>query len=163
MSAGEFDGLSVVVTGGASGIGLATAQAFAARGARVSVLDLVTDHLDEGLTGFGADVTDRDSVDAALAAVADRFGGVDVLVNSAGVSCVGTVEEATEADWDRVLNINVRGTARACAAALPYLKRSERASIVNVCSIGALNGLPQRAVYNASKGAILSLTYAMAT
>ncbi len=163
MSAGEFDGLSVVVTGGASGIGLATAQAFAARGARVSVLDLVTDHLDEGLTGFGADVTDRDSVDAALAAVADRFGGVDVLVNSAGVSCVGTVEEATEADWDRVLNINVRGTARACAAALPYLKRSEHASIVNVCSIGALNGLPQRAVYNASKGAILSLTYAMAT
>jgi NAD(P)-dependent dehydrogenase (short-subunit alcohol dehydrogenase family) len=163
MSAGEFDGLSVVVTGGASGIGLATAQAFAARGARVSVLDLVTDHLDEGLTAFGADVTDRDSVDAALAAVADRFGGVDVLVNSAGVSCVGTVEEATEADWDRVLNINVRGTARACAAALPYLKRSEHASIVNVCSIGALNGLPQRAVYNASKGAILSLTYAMAT
>ncbi|KTS03468.1 SDR family NAD(P)-dependent oxidoreductase [Microbacterium testaceum] len=163
MSAGEFDGLSVVVTGGASGIGLATAQAFAARGARVSVLDLVTDHLDEGLTGFGADVTDRDSVDAALAAVADRFGGVDVLVNSAGVSCVGTVEEATEADWDRVLNINVRGTARACAAALPYLKRSEHASIVNVCSIGALNGLPQRAVYNASKGAVLSLTYAMAT
>ncbi len=163
MSAGEFDGLSVAVTGGASGIGLATAKAFAAHGAHVAVLDLVTDGLDEGLTGFAADVTDRESVDAALAAVADRFDGVDVLVNSAGVSCVGTVEEATEADWDRVLNINVRGTARACAAALPYLKRSEHASIVNVCSIGALNGLPQRAVYNASKGAILSLTYAMAT
>ncbi|MDF2990465.1 MAG: dehydrogenase with different specificity [Microbacterium sp.] len=163
MSAGEFDGLVVAVTGGASGIGLATASAFAARGARVAVLDLVTDALADDLTGFRADVTDRESVDAAMAAVAERFGGVDVLVNSAGVSCVGTVEEATEADWDRVLNINVRGTARACAAALPYLKRSAHAAIVNVCSIGALNGLPQRAVYNASKGAILSLTYAMAT
>ena len=163
MSAGEFDRLSVAVTGGASGIGLATARAFAARGARVAVLDLVAEGLDEGLTGFAADVTDQESVDAAMAAVAERFGGVDVLVNSAGVSCVGTVEEATEADWDRVLNINVRGTARACAAALPHLKGSAHAAIVNVCSIGALNGLPQRAVYNASKGAILSLTYAMAT
>ncbi len=163
MSAGEFDGLVVAVTGGASGIGLATASAFAARGAHVAVLDLVAEGLADGLEGFAADVTDRDSVDAAMAAVAERFGGVDVLVNSAGVSCVGTVEEATEADWDRVLNINVRGTARACAAALPYLKRSAHAAIVNVCSIGALNGLPQRAVYNASKGAILSLTYAMAT
>ncbi|WP_285136116.1 SDR family oxidoreductase [Microbacterium sp. lyk4-40-TSB-66] len=163
MSAGEFDGLVVAVTGGASGIGLATASAFAARGARVAVLDLVTDGLADGLEGFRADVTDRDSVDAAMAAVAERFGGLDVLVNSAGVSCVGTVEEATEADWERVLNINVRGTARACAAALPHLKGSAHAAIVNVCSIGALNGLPQRAVYNASKGAILSLTYAMAT
>ncbi|WZH35367.1 MAG: SDR family oxidoreductase [Microbacterium enclense] len=163
MSAAEFAGLVVAVTGGASGIGLATASAFAARGARVAVLDLVTDGLADDLTGFRADVTDRQSVDAAMAAVAEKFGGVDVLVNSAGVSCVGTVEEATEADWDRVLNINVRGTARACAAALPYLKRSAHAAIVNVCSIGALNGLPQRAVYNASKGAILSLTYAMAT
>ncbi|MFB9786418.1 SDR family NAD(P)-dependent oxidoreductase [Microbacterium testaceum] len=163
MSTGEFRGLAVVVTGGASGIGLATATAFAARGAHVAVLDLVTDGLDDDLAGFHADVTDRESVDAAMAAVAERFGGVDVLVNSAGVSCVGTVEEATEADWDRVLDINVRGTARACAAALPYLTHSEHASIVNVCSIGAMNGLPRRAVYNASKGAILSLTYAMAT
>ena len=100
---------------------------------------------------------------AAVAAVGHELGGIDVLVNSAGVSCVGTVEEATEADWERVLNINVRGTARACAAALPHLRESSHAAIVNVCSIGALNGLPQRAVYNASKGAILSLTYAMAT
>jgi NAD(P)-dependent dehydrogenase (short-subunit alcohol dehydrogenase family) len=76
---------------------------------------------------------------------------------------VGTVEEATEADWDRVLDINVKGTARACAAALPYLRESANGAIVNLCSIGALNGLPQRAVYNTSKGAILSMTYAMAT
>lgn len=163
MTASEFEGLVVAVTGGASGIGLATARAFADLGASVAVLDLAPDDLPTGLTGFRADVTDRASVDEAVAAIAEAFGGLDVLVNSAGVSCVGTVEEATEADWDRVLDINVKGTARACAAALPYLRESSSAAIVNLCSIGALNGLPQRAVYNTSKGAILSLTYAMAT
>lgn len=163
MSAGEFGGLVVAVTGGASGIGLATASAFAARGATVAVLDIAVDGLAEGLTGFRADVTDRESVDAATAAVAQAFGGIDIVVNSAGVSSVGTVEEATEEDWERVLGINVRGTARVCASALPYLRESEHAAIVNVCSIAALNGLPQRAVYSASKGAILALTFAMAT
>ncbi len=160
---GIFDGVIVVVTGGASGIGLATSEAFAARGATVAVLDLRHDELPAPLTGFTVDVTDRSSVDAAIAAVVERFGGIDVVVNSAGVSAVGTVEEATEDDWDRVLDINLRGTARVCAAALPHLRRSTHASIVNVCSIAALNGLPQRAVYSASKGGILSLTYAMAT
>jgi len=158
-----FDGFAVVVTGGASGIGLATALAFADRGAQVAVLDLDHHQLPGSLVGITTDVTDRSSVDGALAAVDARFRGIDVVVNSAGVSAVGTVEEATEEDWSRVLDINVRGTARVCAAALPYLRRSPRAAIVNVCSIAAMNGLPQRAVYAASKGAILSLTYAMAT
>lgn len=163
MTTSQFTGLVVAVTGGASGIGLATATAFADLGASVAVIDIAPDALPEGLTGFRADVTDRASIDLAMADIADTLGGLDVLVNSAGVSCVGTVEEATEADWDRVLDINVEGTARTCAAALPYLRASGNAAIVNLCSIGALNGLPQRAVYNTSKGAILSLTYAMAT
>lgn len=158
-----FDGLVVVVTGGASGIGLATARAFAGQGATVAVLDVNVDELDEGLAGFRADVTDRASVDAATAAIAQSLGGIDIVVNSAGVSAVGTVEEATEADWDRVLDVNVRGTARVCASALPYLRSSRHPAIVNVCSIAALNGLPQRAVYSASKGAVLALTFAMAT
>lgn len=163
MSAAEFDGLVAVVTGGASGIGLATASAFAARGAKVAVLDLDPDTLPDGLTGFRADVTDRASVDAAIAAVAGALGGVDIVVNSAGISSVGTVEEAEETDWARVFDINVTGTARVSAAALPWLRRSEHAVIVNLCSIAALNGLPQRAVYSASKGAVMALTFAMAT
>ena len=163
MSAGEFDGLVAIVTGGASGIGLATASALAGRGARVAVLDLNPGELPEGLTGFRADVSDRDSVDAATAAVAEAFGGIDIVVNSAGISSVGTVEEAADADWNRVFDINVFGTARVSASALPWLRRSEHAVIVNVCSIAALNGLPQRAVYSASKGAVLALTFAMAT
>jgi NAD(P)-dependent dehydrogenase (short-subunit alcohol dehydrogenase family) len=76
---------------------------------------------------------------------------------------VGTVEENDDDEWLRVLNINVVGMARVSAAVLPWLRKSPCASVVNLCSIGALNGLPQRAVYNASKGAVLSLTYAMAT
>jgi NAD(P)-dependent dehydrogenase (short-subunit alcohol dehydrogenase family) len=159
----EFDGLVAVVTGGASGIGLATALALAERGARVAVLDLAPDHLPAQLTGFRADVSDRASVVAAIGAVADAFGGIDILVNNAGISAVGTVEDNDDDEWARVLDINVVGMARVSAAALPWLRRSAAASIVNLCSIAALNGLPQRAVYGASKGAVLALTLAMAT
>ncbi|MCP2369706.1 NAD(P)-dependent dehydrogenase (short-subunit alcohol dehydrogenase family) [Agromyces terreus] len=161
--AGEFAGLVAIVTGGASGIGLATAKELAGRGAAVAVLDRALDGLPEPLVGFTADVTDRASVEAAVAAVAERFGGVDILVNNAGISAVGTVAENDDAEWTRVLDVNVIGMARVTTAALPWLRRSDAASVVNVCSIAALNGLPQRALYSASKGAVLALTYAMAT
>jgi NAD(P)-dependent dehydrogenase (short-subunit alcohol dehydrogenase family) len=160
---GDFEGLVAVVTGGASGIGLATALAFAERGARVAVLDLKPEGLDERLTGFVADVSDRASVDAAIASVVETLGGIDIVVNNAGISAIGTVEELPDDAWARVFDVNVTGMARVTAAALPHLRRSEHAAIVNLCSIGALNGLPRRALYNASKGAVLSLTYAMAT
>ncbi|WP_353827744.1 SDR family NAD(P)-dependent oxidoreductase [Agromyces sp. SYSU T0242] len=158
-----FDGLVAVVTGGASGIGLATARALAGAGARVAVLDVRPEGLPDGIEGFVADVTDRASVQAAIDAVVQRFGGLDILVNNAGVSAIGTVEELADEDWARVLDLNVTGVARVSAAALPHLRDSEHAAIVNLCSIGALNGLPRRALYNASKGAVLALTYAMAT
>lgn len=160
---GDLDGLVAVVTGGASGIGHATALALAAEGARVAVLDLAVDAVEAPLIGYVADVRDRASVTAAIDAVARDLGGLDVVVNNAGVSAVGTVEENGDADWARVLDINVTGMARVTAAALPHLRRSAAASVVNVCSIAALNGLPQRALYAASKGAVLSLTFAMAT
>jgi len=159
----EFDGTVAIVTGGASGIGLATAQALAAAGSMVAVLDLNIEGLSDRLTGFVADVSDRDSVNVAVAAVGETFGRIDIVINNAGISAVGTVEENDDAEWMRVLNINVVGMARVSAAVLPWLRKSPCASIVNVCSIGALNGLPQRAVYNSSKGAVLSLTFAMAT
>jgi NAD(P)-dependent dehydrogenase (short-subunit alcohol dehydrogenase family) len=159
----EFDGTVAIVTGGASGIGLATANALAAAGSTVAVLDLNIEGLPDPLTGFVADVSDRDSVDAAVAAVGEKFGRIDIVINNAGISAVGTVEENDDAEWLRVLNINVVGMARVSAAVLPWLRKSPCASIVNVCSIGALNGLPQRAIYNSSKGAVLSLTFAMAT
>jgi NAD(P)-dependent dehydrogenase (short-subunit alcohol dehydrogenase family) len=163
MNPPEFDGLVAVVTGGASGIGLATAKTLAGRGARVAVLDRTIDGLPEPLRGFQADVSDRDSVNQAVAAIAEEFGGIDIVVNNAGISAVGTVEENDDSEWARVLDINVVGMARVTAAALPRLRESRAAAIVNLCSIAALNGLPQRALYAASKGAVLALTYAMAT
>ena len=158
----DFEGLVAVVTGGASGIGLATAQLLHERGATVSVIDVNLDGLPEPIAGELADVSDRASVQAAIDAIARDFGGIDILINNAGIGAAGTVEDNDDAEWARVLDINVVGMARVSAAALPYLRISSSAAIVNTCSIAALNGLPQRALYSASKGAVLSLTLAMA-
>lgn len=158
----EFTGLTAAVTGGASGIGLATASLLAERGATVVVLDLAPEAVPSPLIGIRADVTSRSSLEAAVRDIEARLGGLDILVNSAGVSAVGTVEENDDTEWARVLDVNVIGIARMTAAALPLLRRSKAACVVNLCSIAALNGLPRRAVYGASKGAVLALTYAMA-
>lgn len=159
----EFTGLVAAVTGGGSGIGLATARLLAERGARVVVLDIAVDGLSEEITGIVCDVTSRESVAAAMAEIEERFGALDILVNNAGISAVGTVEDNDDAEWMHVLDVNVVGIARVTAGALALLRASTAAAVVNVCSIAALNGLPERVVYSASKGAVLGLTFAMAT
>ncbi|MEY4499889.1 MAG: hypothetical protein RL319_877 [Actinomycetota bacterium] len=159
----RFAGKKAIVTGGASGIGLAICQALANEGAQVGVLDLSTEVSDSRLLAFKCDVSSQESVSSAVATAADAMNGIDIVVNCAGISSIGTIEETPDEDWARVLNINVTGTARVSAASLPWLRKSDSASIVNICSIAALNGLPRRALYSASKGAVLSLTYAMAT
>ncbi|MFC8195016.1 SDR family NAD(P)-dependent oxidoreductase [Streptomyces sp. NPDC060006] len=158
----DFEGLRALVTGGASGIGRATAELLASRGARVAVLDLDPAGVEKPLLGYRADVTDDESVRRAVAAAAADLGGLDVLVNNAGIGAQGTVEDNDDEVWHRVLDVNVVGMVRAARAALPHLRRSSHASIVNTCSIAATAGLPQRALYSASKGAVLSLTLAMA-
>ncbi|RKN30455.1 SDR family NAD(P)-dependent oxidoreductase [Micromonospora musae] len=158
----EFAGLAAVVTGGASGIGLATATLLAERGARVACLDLNAESVPSPLLGLAADVRDDGSVRAAVAAAADALGGIDVLVNNAGIGARGSVEENSDEEWHRVLDVNVVGIARVTRAALPHLRASAHAAIVNTCSIAASAGLPQRALYSASKGAVQALTMAMA-
>ncbi|MER5895112.1 SDR family oxidoreductase [Streptomyces sp. NPDC001876] len=158
----ELSGLKAVVTGGASGIGLATARLLAERGAHVAVLDLTPDAVDKPLRGYRADVSDDTAVRTAVVAAAEDLGGIDILVNNAGIGAVGTVEDNDDAQWHRVLDVNVLGIVRTTRAALPYLRSSSRAAVVNTCSIAATAGLPQRALYSASKGAVLSLTLAMA-
>ncbi|MBK1783841.1 SDR family NAD(P)-dependent oxidoreductase [Prauserella cavernicola] len=162
----EFAGLRAAVTGGASGIGLATARYLAHRGARVAVLDRAPEALPDAdaelLLAVRCDVGDDDSVRAAVATVVDRFGGLDILVNNAGIGAQGTVEDNDDAEWSRVLDVNVLGMVRTTRAALPHLRASEHAAVVNTCSIAATAGLPRRALYATSKGAVLSLTLAMA-
>ncbi len=157
----DFDGLVAIITGGASGIGLETARLLASRGARVACLDL-SDVDEPALTGIHADVSDDDSVRAAVDDVVGRFGQLDVVVNNAGVGALGTVAENDDAEWHRVFDVNVVGMVRMSRAALPHLRRSQHAAIVNTCSVAALAGLPNRALYSATKGAVYALTLAMA-
>jgi 2-keto-3-deoxy-L-fuconate dehydrogenase len=157
----EFTGLRALVTGGASGIGLAAATLLAERGAEVAVLDLHPD-VEKPLIGIRADVADDASVRAAVAEAAATLGGLDIVVNNAGIGAQGTVEDNPDDEWARVFNVNVQGMVRVSRAALPHLRESSHAAIVNTCSIAATAGLPQRALYSATKGAVLSLTLAMA-
>lgn len=163
----ELQGLVAIVTGGASGIGAATAQTLRARGATVAVLDrtLPAADLDGGGergASFQCDVTDPAQVAAAVSAVAERFGGLDILINNAGIGATGDIAANDDAEWHRVLDVNVVGLVRVTREALPYLRRSPSAAIVNTCSIVAAVGVVQRALYSASKGAVAALTRAMA-
>ncbi|MBI4942049.1 MAG: SDR family oxidoreductase [Actinobacteria bacterium] len=161
----DFAGLVAAVTGGASGIGLAVARTLAARGARVAVLDigeLTEDAVGAGLLGVRCDVTDDASVRAAVGIVAETLGGLDVVVANAGIGAQGTVEENDDAEWLRVLDLNVVGTARTVRAALPHLRASRAPAVVVTASVASWAGLPRRALYSASKGALLTLTLAMA-
>jgi 2-keto-3-deoxy-L-fuconate dehydrogenase len=156
-----FAGARVIVTGGASGIGRTTARWFADRGAVVAVLDRDEAGLDD-IASFVVDVTDDVAVRQAVAAAIAHLEGLDTLVNNAGIGAQGTVEDNDDEEWLRVLDVNLLGLVRVTRASLPALRRSGNASIVNTCSVAASIGLPQRALYSASKGAVASLTLAMA-
>ncbi len=159
---GEYDGLVAVVTGGASGIGAAIAAELLRRGARVAVFDLDPSGCPDGILGVQVDVSDDNSVRTGVQHVVDSFGGLDVLVNNAGIGAQGQVDANDDAEWLRVLDVNVLGVVRTTRAALPHLRRSSAAAVVNTGSIAATAGLPERALYSASKGAVAALTRAMA-
>jgi NAD(P)-dependent dehydrogenase (short-subunit alcohol dehydrogenase family) len=163
----DFEGLSALVTGGASGIGAAVAALLLERGAQVAVLDRDTAGAPAGTLALKADVTDDAAVRTAVDAAAAEFGGLHTVVSNAGIGAVGTVVDNADDEWLRVLDINVLGMVRTARHAVPHLRRSaiDRpgcVSITQTCSIAATAGLPQRALYSASKGAVLSLTLAMA-
>jgi NAD(P)-dependent dehydrogenase (short-subunit alcohol dehydrogenase family) len=159
----DFDGLVAVITGGASGIGAATATQLRDRGARVAVLDRSYSVVTQAATTeVPCDVADSASTRAAIDSVVGALGSVDILINNAGIGASGTVTDNDDEEWHRVLSVNVVGIARMTRAALPSLLKSSHAAIVNTCSVLANLGVPQRALYSASKGAVQALTLAMA-
>jgi 2-keto-3-deoxy-L-fuconate dehydrogenase len=158
----DLAGLRVLVTGGASGIGHAVATEALARGAVVAVLDLDPSTAPASAICLRADVADDQSVAEAVAGAAEAMGGIDIGVNNAGIGAQGTVESNSLDEWRDVFEVNVFGMVRVMRAALAHLRLSRNAAVVNTCSIAATAGLPDRAAYSASKGAVLSLTLAMA-
>ena len=158
----EFDGLVAVVTGGASGLGKAIADELAAQGARVYALDLNVAAVAAPHTGVRCDIGDDESVRSAIAEVIADAGRLDVVIANAGIGAQGDVEANDDAEWTRVLNVNVIGSARTIRHAMPHLKQSPAPAVVLTSSIAAAAGLPQRVLYSASKGAISAMTLAIA-
>jgi NAD(P)-dependent dehydrogenase (short-subunit alcohol dehydrogenase family) len=165
------NGAVAVVTGGAGGIGLATARRLLTDGARVVVLDRSASALERARTELGeenrlltfaCDVTDRASIDAAVAATVERWGSIDTLVNGAGICTFGAFEELTEEVWDLVVNVNAKGTFLCCQAVVPHMRAKGSGAIVNVASQAGRRGEKLIAHYCAAKGAVVNLSRAMA-
>jgi NAD(P)-dependent dehydrogenase (short-subunit alcohol dehydrogenase family) len=159
----EFAGLVAIVTGAGSGIGLEVAKGLTERGATVFGFDINQGEMGTIATFIKCDIGDAASVESAFTEFKKTSSKLDILINNAGIGSLTTVENETDEIWHKVLNINVVGTARVSRAAIPLLRVSKSAAIVNTASIAGTDGIPNRAAYSASKGAVLSLTLAMAT
>jgi NAD(P)-dependent dehydrogenase (short-subunit alcohol dehydrogenase family) len=158
----DFAGTAALVTGAGSGIGQATAAELLTRGAAVVGVDVDPAGVPVGALAVKADLTDQQQVDAAVAAALEQHGRLDVVVNNAGIGSQGDVTAEDDAEWLRIYDVNVLSIVRTSRAALPHLRRSPRAAIVNVASLYATTGMPNRASYAASKGAVAALSLAMA-
>jgi short-subunit dehydrogenase len=165
----RFPARRAVITGGASGLGLAAAEQLAARGWNLALLDRDEPRLAsaaEALRALGSphceafavDVTDEAAVKFALDAFAGRLGGLDLALNSAGVAAAGSIAKTPAADWRWILDINVLGVLHACRAEAPHMARSGRGLIVNVASAAAFMAAPDMGAYNASKAAVVALS-----
>lgn len=155
----ELGGYRAVITGGASGIGFATARMLTERGASVFVIDRSPC---EAFPAAQADLSKAAEVEAAMARAAERLGGIDILVNSAGIDLEAATETVADEDWDRVLSVNLSGPMRAARAAFAHLAASGRGAVVNVSSGAGLRPIPDRAAYCASKAGLVMLSKSLA-
>ena len=160
---GRIDGAVAFITGASSGIGAACARRFVAEGATVAGFDLQDPPAGHPLAGFWSlDVRDEAAITAAVAAAVDTVGAPTVLVNAAGVSGAAGVTDLDEAEWDRIVDINLKGTYLVSKHVVPHLVAAGHGSVINLASIEGLEGLPAQAAYNASKGGVILLTRNMA-
>lgn len=174
----DLSGKTAIVTGAGSGIGQAIAKRFAAAGAHVAIWEMNADGAastlaqidaasNEGAASgsaeiYAVDVTDAGAVDAAFAELQERRGKIDIMVNNAGIASVGTVEQTSPEELERVLKVNVSGVANGLRAAAPRMAEQGGGVILNLASIASLIGLKDRFAYSASKGAVLTMTYSVA-
>lgn len=167
----SLEGRFAVVTGGASGIGRAIAEMFAAHGAHIRIVDLnerLAESVSEAIRDRGGsasvhrcDVSDRQSVDRAFQQIV-AADPIDILVNSAGIPHVGKLEDTSEEDLDRVYRVNVKGTYHCMQASIEHMKSNRRGVILNLASIASSAGIPDRFAYSMSKGAVVAMTYSVA-
>jgi NAD(P)-dependent dehydrogenase (short-subunit alcohol dehydrogenase family) len=165
----RLQGKIAIITGAGTGIGRAIALAYAREGAQIALVGRRSEPLHDVAKQAGgsplvlsADVSKQTHIDRVLSAVKDRFGGLNVLVNNAGVLHIGTAEQITEEQWDQTFDVNVRGLWLLSRAVLPFMRKTGGGSIVNIASVLGINGARNRASYAPSKGAVILLTKCMA-
>jgi NAD(P)-dependent dehydrogenase (short-subunit alcohol dehydrogenase family) len=165
----RLEGKRAIVTGAGAGIGHSIALRLASEGARVALADVdeeaakkVASEIDGETLARRTDVTRAGEVEALVSSVVEEWGGLDVMVNNAGVGVAATAVDTTEEDYERVMDVCLRGTLLGMKYAIPAIRDSGGGSVINMSSVAALIGLKDRAVYSAAKGAILSLTRAAA-
>jgi len=165
----RLEGKRVIVTGGASGIGKAIVKMFVTEGAKVIVADIdlkstksLCNELHDQAKPFELNVTSAENFQSLINFCEKEFEGLDVLVNNAGIGLAGKLSDTVESDWQRVMDVNLKGTFLGMKYAIPLMKKSGGGSIINISSIAALVGLVDRAVYSASKGGIIAMSRAAA-
>ncbi len=172
MSLFSLDKKVVVITGAGSGIGKAIAQIFAQQGANVHILDFNADageaavqeinKADGRASFFQVNVSIQAEVDKVIAQVIERERKIDILVNSAGIAHIGNLETTSEADFDRIYQVNIKGIYNVMHGVIPHMKREKKGIILNIASVAATVGIPDRFAYSMSKGAVISMTQSVA-